>query len=534
MLIFRFKFIETRIFIVLAFFLILSVPSAVAQNLPVGFANMEDYYRRNQLLGLLDSSISFNIRPLSLQQMKVTDDERNNFFSQLPDSAQTRLELLPINWRNKYNTHHPYGWNDGIMIPSKGYQTVLSAGVFFKSGIFSVQLRPELLFAQNLYFAEYPINYNGNDMPQRFGNEPYKKVSWGQSRIGINFANLSLALSNENIWWGPGIQNAIIISNTAPGFKHLTFNTTKPISTYVGSFEGQIIAGRLENSGYIYPDLNKWRYFTGISVSYQPKWTPGIFLGINRTFQSYSDDLKKFLDYLPLFSPYQKVKDKNQNQFGSDNKDQTTSLYIRWLVKKAHAEIYFEYGLNDNSYNLRDFFLSPTHSRAYLFGMRKLFYTNAQHNEYIQVGLETTQLSQSIDRILRPAGSWYIHYQIFEGHTNEGQVLGSGTGPGGNIQTLNVGWYKGFKHLGLQFERYEHNADFYEATFANLSKNGQWIDLSGAAVSDWTYQNFMVNAKLQGIHSINYQWKSGYNNLPKQNVFNVNLELGITYFFNKN
>ena len=38
-------------------------------------------------------------------------------------------------------------------------------------------------------------------------------------------------------------------------FKHVTFNTTKPIKTFVGNFEWQIITGRLENSGFTPQEL---------------------------------------------------------------------------------------------------------------------------------------------------------------------------------------------------------------------------------------------------------------------------------------
>ena len=49
-----------------------------------------------------------------------------------------------------------------------------------------------------------------------------------------------------------------MMSNHAEGFKHITFNTIKPIKTFIGNFEWQVITGRLENSGFTPPrtDLN--------------------------------------------------------------------------------------------------------------------------------------------------------------------------------------------------------------------------------------------------------------------------------------
>ena len=68
------------------------------------------------------------------------------------------------------------------------------------------------------------------DMPERFGEKSISKTLIGQSSIKLNFKGLSLGVSNENIWWGPSIRNSIMMSNHARGFKHITFNTTKPIT----------------------------------------------------------------------------------------------------------------------------------------------------------------------------------------------------------------------------------------------------------------------------------------------------------------
>lgn len=531
------KYYKICIFFIFVSLITLSSLLVKSQSLPVGLSNLEDYFRRQQLLGLVDSAISFNIRPLVLSSLKQNNfniDSNLALFNNLSDdSSKTKFTLLPIDWRHKYTSHHPYGFNDGIMIPAKGYQTVLSGGVFIKSGIFNLQLRPEYLFAENKIFEEYPLNFNGNDVPQRFGNKTYKDFSWGQSRFGINVGPVSLALSNENLWWGPGLKNSILMSNTSTGFKHITFNTTRPLKTFIGLIETQVVAGNLENSGFLYPDLNDKRYFTGLVFNYQPRWLPGIFFGITRTFQTYSENLKSFNDYIPLFRPFQKVKDNNQDDFGSDNNDQITSVYVRWLLKKAHAEIYFEYGKNDNSFNLRDFYLSPQHSRANLIGFRKLIVLNKLENEHLEIAFEATLLSQSIDRILRGAGSYYVHGQILQGHTNRGEVLGAGIGPGGNMQTLNINWNNGFNRFGVQLERFEHQADFYDLNFASPTSNGQWLDFGFAAVYDRSYKQFLLTSKLQAIRSTNYQWQSGFNNTLKKDVTNLNIEVGITYFFNK-
>ncbi|RZJ81715.1 MAG: hypothetical protein EOO20_24980, partial [Chryseobacterium sp.] len=442
------------------------------------------------------------------------------------------FQILPFSWQQQFNSHHPFGWNDGPMIPAKGYQTLVSGGIFAKIGPLSIQLKPEYVYAQNARFESYGDNrsdaevavyygrnYNAIDNPERYGNKAYSKLGWGQSSIRLTVGPASLGLSNENIWWGPGLRNSLMMSNNATGFKHITLNTVKPVRTYIGSFEGQAIGGRLEESGYSplpgeTTNWNKprsdWRYLAGINLNYQPKWVPGLFLGFTRTFMSYGNDLKGLADYIPFFIPFQKVKINDGIDDYNQASDQRTSLYVRWLFPKAFAEVYFEYGLNDNSYNFRDFIGSPDHSRAYLFGLRKLMPIKSRKDEFIQFSGEITQMSQTVDGLLlRDASSFYYHYQITQGYTHNGEVLGAGSGTGGNLQSFELSWVRGFKKLGLSFDRLEHNRDFYDSSGFSTAKGGSrnWVDFAFAAVGEWNYKNLLFNAKLQGIKSLNYQWR---------------------------
>src|SRR5690606_19789271 len=50
-----------------------AIGGLVAQVLPVGLPALEERYRREQLLGRLDSTLSFSIRPLSQAALKRSD-----------------------------------------------------------------------------------------------------------------------------------------------------------------------------------------------------------------------------------------------------------------------------------------------------------------------------------------------------------------------------------------------------------------------------------------------------------------------------
>jgi hypothetical protein len=549
-----------------------------AQSLPVNTTVLEDYYRRMQLLGKVDSNESFTTRPLLsnklLKVQNIFDPENSlkgsdsvNSGSFVFGKGRGLLQILPISWQQQFNSDHPYGWNDGPMIPAKGYQTMISGGFYLKYGPLSIQLRPEYVYADNPAFNGFASGHSDQDqityyqfhyqidLPERYGNTTYKRAFLGQSSIRLTFGPISLGVSNENLWWGPGIKNALIMSGNAPGFEHFIINTVYPINTFLGSFEAQFIGGKCVLSGYplllndvlsdgrtlssFVPAQNTdWRYFTGFNINYHPKFVPGLTLGLTRTFNAYQSDVKAngFSAYVPFFTPFAKKNTLNANgdPFG---RDQQTSIYARWLFTKAQAEVYVEYGLTDNSYNLADFIQSPGHSRAYLFGVRKMIPTNRK-GDHILFGTQLTQISLTTDRLTRPAqGFWYLHGAVTSGDTNQGQVLGSGTGPGGNSQSFDVSWVSGLKKIGIDFERYEHDVDFSEGGLPNINGNSRrWVDFAFAVNGEWNYKNFLFNAKLQGIRSLNYQWiLKDYNPdqyyIPHNSVNNFHGELGITYRF---
>ena len=81
------------------------------------------------------------------------------------------------------------------MIPAKGYQTLLTAGIYAQYGILSVQLKPEYVYAANPNFDIFPLTetnparltnvyyLNHTDLPAPYGDKSYSKLNWGQSNI---------------------------------------------------------------------------------------------------------------------------------------------------------------------------------------------------------------------------------------------------------------------------------------------------------------------------------------------------------------
>lgn len=565
------------------FFILFRTSVVIAQSLAVGTPVIEDYYRRAQLLGNLDSSVSFTIRPLfpaaAFGKENIYDPEKdfntNNILSYSTISksvdGKSMIQLLPIIWQQQYNTHNPYGWNDGAMIPAAGYESLFSPGIFLKYKFLSVRLQPEFVYAQNKNFdgftqagndakawqAWYSL-YNEIDLPERFGTTPYSKLLPGQSSIRITFDPVSFGLSTENLWWGPGVQSALVMSNTATGFPHLTLNTTRPVKTPIGSFEAQLISGRLVGSGYsplvpgqpgnydsLYePKLNDWRYLNAGVISWQPKWVPGLFLGATRAFDAYHSIMGHGIgDYLPVLLPFFKVNNYDANT-GIDTqeaagRDEVASVFGRWLWTDANAEIYFEYGKEDFNWDLRDLLLDPEHSRAYILGFKKLIKINDHPDENVEVGIEETQTAKPADDVeeRNSTPSWYANPFVRSGFTNNGEVLGAGIGPGSTLESLDVNWFKGLDKFGLRIQRYEHNADLYYDLVSAGEVRRHWVDYSVALDRDWTWNHFIFSATLLYVRELNYEWEFQdnpnlfYFSQPTFDVSNFKLSFSAVYRF---
>lgn len=514
--------------------LIFSCLKISCQSVPVGNPVFEDYYRRAQLAGNIDISASFTSRPF-LYHLNGENQRSDSVIK----NEVVFFKLLPVVLRQQYNSDHPEGLNDGAMITARGYQTMLSGGFFAKFKKLSVQFMPEFVFAENKNYKGFPDEHSNElwqvyykdilnriDIPERFGIASYKKAFWGQSSIRLNLEPISIGLSNENLWWGPGIQNALLMTNNAPGFKHLTINTVRPVQTKIGSFEGQIVCGRLDASGYPGIDSsrlaqhgvtfeakpNEWRYLRGFVFTYHPLWVPGLFLGATASSINYHKDTK--------------------------NKDELASVFVRWLAVESNMEAYLEYGREEKITDLNDLIQEPTYTRASILGLRKLIPVKNRQNEYIDIQAELTYFVPNLITASRSPGAavWYIHPHVRDGYTHNGQYLGAGIGTSSNMQSLNISWVNEMKRIGIELKRVQHDEGFWN--YINYDLRKHWNDVGGALVGDWDYKQFLFSTRIQLIGSFNYQHY--YNPVPSDPPYyydkgavryNVHAELGVTYLF---
>jgi hypothetical protein len=474
-----------------------------AQMLIVGSPE-EDSFRMAQLSDSNKTLLSMAVRPVELRPSIIS-------------WKKVQVAGLPITFITQYNSHHPFGWNDGAMILAKGVQTFVRAGAYVRYGIMEVQLAPEWVYAANNRY-DTSVNWGSN------AGGVYNKVFLGQSAAGIRVGSVSMGVSSQNLWWGPGMRSSLLMSNNAPGFLHFYIRSNRPAKTSIGSFEWQLIGSRLEgDSTRPYENMNlklttesypaSWRYQSAFVISYQPKWVPGLFVGMTRSLQRYQKDIglggSGFLKkYFPVLTKaFQK---KNEQSDDSENTDQLASFFFRWVMPKSGWEFYGEWGYNDYKQNVRDYLMDITHSAAYILGASK----KLQIDKYqIFVGFEALKQSETPSNLLRGAGNWYVHGGD-NGYTHNNQILGAGVSYGTDLQSI---WARIINtrskfSLACQFQRISHEPNRFSY---------QWIDYC------WNIQPMWKKNKLTLSPSINFIQSRNSLFIESKRNSNLNLRMSL-------
>ncbi len=483
-----------------------------AMPIAVGYTDFDENIRDLQLLGKLPTDNSLTIRPYILPKsvtydslLKAIDPSIVNN-GHLIHKKHFDLQLLPVNILQKYNSHHPYGWNDGPLSFSKGYQYLVSGGVYMHWRNIHLTLRPE-------YFRTASDQY---ETSSEWGQvtPSLNKLILGQSNLRIDLGPIGITAGTNNIWRGPGIISSLLMTNNAQGFNHIGLNTIRPLKTPLGSFELSIFGATLTQSAtqgfenkYLKTSLiaNNTRYINMLTLTYNPILFKNFYLGANRVFHQFSrttpsDNFMR--DYIPVTLPLF----RNVYQDNAEAIDQLISGFVKYTFPKEHAELYFEYGWNDGKSNSRDLILDNSHSSASVLGFRKLQYLKS--NTFLSITFEATRMAQTPSYLQRNAGNWYEHGMIFEGYTNENQILGVGNGWGNNIQTIKVSINKNNDAFGINFNHLAQDPIGKTNLFEKINGGRvEWNDYSYGVLIKKTRKKIIFNLNIEFVDSKNFAWK---------------------------
>lgn len=472
-----------------------SVKPLQAQQIIIGSPE-EDSLRAAQLAGSHDPNVSFSVRPLELKPAEIS-------------WKKVVVKTLPLTLITQFNSQRPFGWNDGAMIQARGLQVMTRAGFYARYGIVEVQAAPEWVYAANTSY-DTSINWGSN------AGGVYNKFFPGQSSLGIRLGAVSMGVSTQNLWWGPGQRSSLLMSNNAPGFLHVYIRSNRPAKTLIGTFEWQLIGARLDSDSTrpyenfhlktareSYPST--WRYQSAFVISYQPKWIPGLFVGMTRTLQRYQQDIglaggNWLKRYIPVLTKaFQK---KNEPTDDVENTDQLASFFFRWVMPKSGWEFYGEWGYNDYKQNVRDYLMDATHAAAYIVGLSKVFKSRKKH---IVAGLEILKQSETASNLLRGAGNWYVHGGD-NGYTHLNQVIGAGVGFGADLQTIRVEQKYSDKQHSILFQ-------LERIVRVPQKETNQWTDFSFMLKPVWQLKSVSISTTVSCIYSNNFMWNKNYNDI---------------------
>jgi len=454
------------------------------------------------------------------------------FYGQVEATDTTtvvNIKILPFVTKLQIVGDHPYDWNDGAMIPAKGWQQYTNWGFQLQWKKFEVQIAPEFVSAQNLPFEGFsadmdPVQwrdyyrfYNHIELPEQFGILPYRQFFTGQSYLQYQTKNTRIQLSSANKWWGPGFRNSLILSNNANGFPHVSISNKFPIKTRLGQINYELMWGQLINNGFpppmsyltfrgnalFAPKEDRQRMFQGMHVQFQPKWFTNLSVGIEQSFIQYNDQLTGVFDYLPLKNIMHRLPNDVSNQ-----PIVLTAVYFKYHLPVVQANLYGEFGWNLNRTSFRNWLLQPDKGLGSVLGLSKIF--NSVHNHYWEFLAEMTNLQLQTRAEQFSTGvppSWYLSPTIRQGYTNNGQIIGAGIGPGATSQTIELNWRKSNNRIGISAERRLHNNDFYVYSFTNSGDFRRWyVDFATTLKIDWSFGRWMIGPRLTYLQTNNYNW----------------------------
>lgn len=388
------------------------------------------------------------------------------------DGDAFSLTLLPVRFETAFNSRYPSGTNDGLLWAGRGVSALATAGVAGRYGPLSFALAPEVALAQNREFAIRPNGEAGDlrfmnpwygagiDYPERFGDGSAGAWAPGQSYLRLDLWNVALGLSSENLWFGPGIRNAISMSSAAAGFPHVFLGTSRPADVWIGTVEAKALWGRLDRSRFVPNPTNP--LLTALVVDYTPRWLPRLSVGLARVHLQVWENLR-FRDWVPFLQSFEKkdlVDDFDDPTGDNPNDNQLASVFGRWVFPESGLEIYGEYAREDHENSFEMLIREPDHSRAYLLGLQKVF---RRGGRWIRLNLEHTDLQKLRPDNVRGQPVYYIHGRDLS-YTYQGQLLGAWIGPGADGQLLAVDVFDRRGRIGGFLERVRRNEAIYWTT----------------------------------------------------------------------
>lgn len=445
---------------------------------------------------------------LRLEGLRGGRAEQGGYLLRSTSSLLTRrpgaqLALLTPRLEGIWNARIPHSLNDGPAWAGKGATGRLVFGVQAVAGPLRLVLAPEAVTEQNASFdallpgwdsaqrgrftLPWSAGRNSVDLPYRQGDQARTTVFAGESSVMLRAGVLEAGAATESQWWGPGIRNAILISDNAGGIPHLTLRSARPFRTPLGHLSARWIAGRMSPSRYdtVPPGT---RTLSGAGLVLAPGG--GLAVGVGRMVYAGAAEVTAG-DALAVFHRWRGAGDTAV----AHPYEQMTSLFARWTLPLDGVEVYGEWARRRLP-TLREALEQPEHTQGYLLGGQWL---RPAGSSLLRLQGEVTYLEKSATYRAGEVGSWYAGRAVPQGYTHHGQPLGASIGPGASSQWAAVDlvgdrWQGGLYMNRIRWandayydqpggpNRYRaHDVSMVGGVRASASLGGAWLTLQWTA-----------------------------------------------------
>lgn len=366
------------------------------------------------------------------------------------------------------NSALPLSFNDGPLWAGRGTSTITTAGIEVHAASVRLVLAPHLTTSENLAFQVIPFPENDPaqrsvwanpfhpapssiDLPYRFGDTRVRRIGLGQSSLSVGLSGLVAGVGTQNLWWGPGIRNAIVMSNNADGFAHAFVQTRDGVHTRIGRFDAQWILGRLDESGFFDRDsTNNVRSLSGLVVVWTPRADRGLSLGVSRTV--FAPTTNGRMRGAAAFDVLRDVGTPNTHPTDSlKGRDQLFSFFARWVFPAAGLATYVEWARFEQPRSLRNALEFPGHSQAYTLGLE--WASLPMRAGTFRLQAEATNLEPDASLRFGPVATTYTSRTVAQGYTHRGKTLGAAIGPGSSSQWLAGDLFGSTFRVGAFLER---------------------------------------------------------------------------------